>query len=111
MGWGRGDFFDAAKFPTLEFVSKKFLAGKSKGKFKLEGDLTIHGVTKPVTFDVEYFGAEKDPWGNSKVGFSADSKINRKDFGLTWNKVLESGSLMVGEDVEIKISIEANQKK
>ncbi|MFN7685865.1 MAG: YceI family protein [Oligoflexia bacterium] len=104
------DFFDVAKFPTLTFEAKEFKAA-GKGKYKLAGDLTMHGVTKPVSFDVEYLGGGKDPWGNEKVGFTAATKVNRKDFGLTWNKVLEAGGLLVGEEVEIEVQIEADATK
>jgi polyisoprenoid-binding protein YceI len=100
------DFFDAKKFPTLSFVSKK-VASAGKNKMKVTGDLTIHGVTKPATFNVEYNGQMKDPWGNMRAGYSATSKINRKDFGLTWNKALEAGGMMVGDDVEIALNVEA----
>lgn len=102
------DFFNAEKNPTITFVSKK-VTGSGK-KFKIEGDMTMLGVTKPVTFNAEYMGAQKDPWGNMKAGFSASSKINRKDFGMVFNKVLDSGSLMLGEDVTIQLDIEAAQK-
>ncbi|MBI3543102.1 MAG: YceI family protein [Deltaproteobacteria bacterium] len=104
------DFFDVKKFPTLSFTSKKLVPG-SEGKYKLEGDLTIHGVTKPVTFDVDYHGVQKDPWGGTRAGFTATTKVNRRDYGLTWNKALETGGLLVGEDVEIELEIEALQKK
>ena len=102
------DFFNVEKNPTISFVSKK-ITGSGK-HFKIEGDMTMLGVTKPVTFNAEYMGAQKDPWGNMKAGFSASSKINRKDFGMVFNKVLDSGSLMLGEDVTIQLDIEAAQK-
>ncbi len=104
------DFFDVEKFPELTFTAKDFKAA-GRGRYKLGGDLTMHGVTKAVTFDVDYLGAGKDPWGNQKVGFTASTRINRKDFGLTWNKVLETGGLLVGEDVEIEVQIEADAQK
>lgn len=100
------DFFDVANHPTLTFKSKK--AKKTgKGKFDLVGDLTIRGVTKEVTFQVE--GLEDqvvDPWGNLRAGATATTKINRKDFGLGWNQVLEAGGVMVGEEVTIHIDVE-----
>ncbi len=104
------DFFDAAKNPKLIFESKK---AKSTGKdsMDLSGDLTMHGITKPVTFKVEYLGASKDPWGNSKVGFSAKTKVSRKDWGLTWNKALETGGVLVSEEIELEIDVEGNLKK
>lgn len=105
-----GDFFDVEKYPTLSFASRK-LTPKGKNTYKLDGDLTIHGVTKPVSFEVEYSGEDKDPWGNVKAGFSAATKVNRKDFGLTWNKALDSGGIVVGEEVEIRLEVEGNEKK
>lgn len=104
------DFFDVAKHPTLAFKNSK-LKKVSKNKFKWSGDLTIKGVTKPVVFDLEYKGSVKDPWGNQRAGFSATSKINRKDFGLTWNNTLESGGVVVGDEVTIQIDVEAVEKK
>jgi polyisoprenoid-binding protein YceI len=102
------DFFDVTKYPEMTFVSKKII-GSGK-KFKVEGDLSMHGVTKPVTLAVEYLGASKDPWGNMRAGFSATTKINRKDYGLTWNKALETGGVLIGDDVEVNIDIEAVKK-
>lgn len=101
------DFFDAAKFPKMSFVMTKFIPGK---KPKVEGKLTIKDVTKPVVFDVEIGGAATDPWGVKKAGFALSGQINRKDFGLTWNKVLETGSLAIGEEVKLAIDIEGNSK-
>ncbi|MBL7715122.1 MAG: polyisoprenoid-binding protein [Bdellovibrionales bacterium] len=103
------DFFDVATHKELTFVGKDWKPA-GKGKFKLSGDLTIRGVTKPATFDVEYLGAGKDPWGNDKVGFSAVSKIKRQDFGVSWNKMVEKVGV-VGDEVSIAIQIEANQVK
>ena len=103
------DFFDVAKFPTITFKSKK-VAGKA-GKLKVTGDLTIHGVTKEVVLDVEGPAKEaKDPWGNVKSGAAAFIKINRKDFGLGWNKALETGGVVVGEEVSITLDIELLKK-
>ena len=99
------DFFDAAQYPELTFKSTKFTA-ESESKAKLEGLLTIHGVEKPVTFDVDIHGVGKDPWGNVRAGFSATANINRKDFGLTWNKTLETGGVLVGDEVEIILEVE-----
>lgn len=104
------DFLNVEKYPTIEFKSKK-VAANGAGKWKVTGDLTLHGVTKEVVLDVEGPTAEiKDPMGNTRVGASATTKINRKDFGLTWNKVLETGGVMVGDEVEITIDVEAVQK-
>jgi len=100
------DFFDVEKHPTLTFKSKKAKA-RGKGKLDVTGDLTIRGVTKEVVLAVEGLDQEiKDPWGNVRRGASATTKINRKDFGLNWNQVLEAGGLMVGDEVEIMIDVE-----
>lgn len=101
------DFFNAEKFPELKFVSKKVTKGKSKTQFKVEGELTLLGVTKPLLLDVEYHGAAKDPWGNEKAGFTATGKINRKDFGMVWNKSLDKGGILLGEEVALQIEVEA----
>lgn len=101
-----GDFFDVEKYPTMTFVSKK-VKKAGKGQLKVTGDLTLHGVTKEVTLDVEGPSDEvKGPWGSWHTGFSATGKINRTDFGLTWNKALESGGVVVGEEVFITIDAE-----
>lgn len=99
------DFFDAAQFPKLTFESTSFTK-KSEGEYKLEGNLTVHGVTKPVTLDAEFGGIAKDPWGNTKAGFSITGKLNRKDFGLTWNSALETGGVLVGEEVKLAIELQ-----
>lgn len=103
------DFFDVAKFPTLTFVSKRVEGGA--GHLKLIGDLTIHGVTKEVTFDVVGPTPEiKTPWGAVAVGAEAHAKINRKDYGLNWNKALEAGGVVVGDEVTIDINLELDKK-
>jgi polyisoprenoid-binding protein YceI len=99
------DFFDAEKFPEITFVGKK-IVGDAFGDFKLIGDLTIHGVTKEVVLDATFEGRARDPWGNSRLGYTAKGKINRTDFGLNWNQALEAGGVLVSE--EVKISIEAS---
>lgn len=97
------DFFDAEKFPTLGFKSTKVVK-KGAGEYSVTGDLTIHGVTKPVTFAVEGPSAPgKDPWGNTRIGLSATTKINRKDFGLAWNAALETGGFLVGDEIAITL--------
>lgn len=104
------DFFDVSKYPTMTFVSKK-VAKAGKDKLKVTGDLTLHGVTREVVLDVEGPTREsKDPWGNIRKGASAATKINRKDFGLVWNKALETGGVAVGEDVTILLEIEMIRK-
>jgi polyisoprenoid-binding protein YceI len=101
-----GDFFDVEKNPTLSFESTSGVTGMKGSSGKIAGNLTIHGVTKPVVFDVVFRGQGKDPWGNFRAGFSASLKINRKDYGLNWNEVLETGGVLVGEEVEIRIEVE-----
>ena len=100
------DFFDVAKFPTMTFVSKK-VAKAGNDKLKVTGNLTLHGVTKEVVLDVEGPSKEsKDPMGMIRSGATASTKINRKDFGLAWNKALETGGVAVGEEVTITLEIE-----
>ncbi|MBF0549032.1 MAG: polyisoprenoid-binding protein [Deltaproteobacteria bacterium] len=100
------NFFDVAKFPTMTFVSKKVMKS-AMGKLKVIGDLTIRGIAREVVLDVEEFSNEiKDPWGGIRRGTSADTKINRSDFGMTWNKPMESGGVMIGNDVFITLEVE-----
>jgi len=104
------DFFDVAKYPTITFVSKK-VTKNGPDRLKVTGDLTMHGVTKEITIDVEGPTQEvKDPRGNFRRGATANGRINRKDFGLTWNRALETGGVVVGEDVDIFIEIELIKK-
>jgi polyisoprenoid-binding protein YceI len=104
------DFFDVAKFPTLSFKSKKVTKGTAAGHVNVLGDLTLHGVTKEVTFDVAGPSAEITAMGATKSGADATATINRKDFGLVWNKALGAGNLAVGNDVKIEIALELNKK-
>ena len=105
------NFLDVAKYPTMTFKSKKIEAA-GPGKYNVVGDLTLHGVTKGVTLAVEATGAPiKDPWGNMRAGATATTTINRKDFGLTWNKVIEAGGAVVGDAVAVEIDVEAVKKK
>lgn len=100
------DFLDVEKYPSIEFRSTK--VESNDGEIRVTGDLTIHGVTKSVVLDVEDATPEtKDPWGNVRIGASATTKIRRKDFGLTWNAALETGGVLVGEEVKISIEVEA----
>ena len=99
------DFFDVATFPQLTFVAKSTEAVDAT-HFLVNGDLTIHGVTKPVVLDAELGGTVKDPWGMERAAFTASTKINRKDFGLTWNKALETGGFVVGDEVKIELEVE-----
>lgn len=103
------DFFDVEKYPRLTFKSTR-VEKISDTKAKVEGLLSIHGVEKPVVLDVEFLGTGRDPWGNAKAGFTATTKINRKDFGIVWNQALETGGVLLGDEVEITLEIEANQK-
>ncbi|HAH06314.1 MAG TPA: hypothetical protein DCM05_07265 [Elusimicrobia bacterium] len=102
------DFFDVQRFPLIRFTSTK-VTKRVKDRFKLTGDLTMHGVTKPVTLDVTFGGSAKDPKGGRRGAFSASGKLNRKDFGIVWNKTLDSGGLLIGEEVALVIDIEAFQ--
>lgn len=104
------DFFDVAKYPTITFVSKKVVKD-SPDRLKVIGDLTIHGITKEITVDVEGPTPEvKDPWGGFRRGATATTRINRKDFGLTWNKTLETGGVVVGDEVNIYVEAELVKK-
>jgi polyisoprenoid-binding protein YceI len=106
------DFFDVAKYPKITFTGSKLTdvnADRTKGK--LEGKLTIKDVSKPVVLDVEWFGTAVDPWGNQTAAFSGTTKINRKDFGIVWNKSLDAGGYLIGDEVEIEINIEAQIPK
>lgn len=98
------DFFDSANFETMTFISKS-LTG-SGDEYKLEGDLTIRGITNPISLNVEFGGLMTDPWGNVKAGFNVDGRINRKDWGLTWNAALEAGGVLVADEVRISAEIE-----
>ena len=100
------DFFDVANYPNLTFTTKQVTAVSGNG-FKLAGNLTLHGVTKEVTLEVTGPTAEtKDPWGNLRKAARATAKINRKDFGLTWNSALETGGVLVGEEVLLEIDVQ-----
>ena len=99
------DFFDAAKFPRMTFTSTK-VEKVSATKAKVTGDLTLRGVTKPVTLDVEYTQPVKNPWGKTIVGASATGKINRQDFGVSFSKTLETGGLLVGDEVTLQLDLE-----
>lgn len=103
------DFFDVARFPTITFVSKK-IEPAGAGKWKMTGDLTLHGVTREVVLDVEAPGTTvKDPMGKTRSGARATTKINRKDFGIVWNKALDGGGIAVGDDVDVVIDVEGVQ--
>ncbi|MNH37496.1 hypothetical protein D3C79_984080 [compost metagenome] len=99
------DFFDVEEFPLISYKStgiKKI----NEGQFTVSGDLTIKNVTKNITLDAEYSGLMKDPWGNTKAGVALTGKINRKNFGLTWNAALETGGVLVGEEIKLAAEIQ-----
>lgn len=100
------DFFDVERFPVLRFRSTR-IEKRADDRYSVIGELTIRGVIREVTLDVEYGGRGKDPWGNERVGFVAKTLIDRKDFGLTWNQVLETGGILVGDRVEIELDVQA----
>jgi polyisoprenoid-binding protein YceI len=103
------DFFDVEKYPTLSFESTGVPEVEEDGGASagvVEGNLTIHGVTKSVVIEVAYIGQGADPWGNVRAGFTAELEINRKDYGLNWNEVLETGGVLVGDTITIQIDVE-----
>ena len=100
-----GDFLNVAEFPELRFESTSVKS--TADGLEVSGNLTIRDVTRPVVLEAEFNGQAKDPWGNSRVGFEASTTINRTDFGLTWNKMLEAGGVLVGEDVRISLTVQA----
>jgi polyisoprenoid-binding protein YceI len=99
------DFFDAEKFPKLTFKSSS-LTKVDDDNYELEGELSLHGVTKTVKLPAEVSGQLKDPWGNTKAGINVYGKLNRKDFGLNWNSALETGGVLVGEEVKLNIELQ-----
>jgi polyisoprenoid-binding protein YceI len=103
------DFFDVEKYPSIEFKSTG-VKDVTENSAKLEGLFKMHGVEKPVVLDVTINGIGKDPWGNVRAAFTAVTRIHRKDFGMTWNETLDAGGLLVGEDVDVVLEIEAIQK-
>jgi polyisoprenoid-binding protein YceI len=104
------EFFDVANFPEITFVSKS-VEPDGHDEYLVKGDMTIHGVTKEVALHVEGPTPEvKDPWGNLKAGAAATGKVNRKDFGLTWNAALETGGVMIGEEVKINLEVELTRR-
>jgi len=100
------DFFHVEQYPSITFVSTAIRA-RGGNQFDVTGDLTMRGVTQRITLPVTYLGTAKDPWGNEKIGFEAETTINRKDYGLVWNAALETGGFLVGDDVKISVSIQA----
>ena len=104
------DFFEVEKFPAIEFRTTA-VKDATDTSAKVEGVLKMHGIEKPVVLDVTIGGVAKDPWGNTRAAFTAVTKINRKDFGINWNKALDAGGVLVGEEVEIILEIEGIEKK
>jgi polyisoprenoid-binding protein YceI len=100
------DFFFVDKYPEITFVSSK-ITKKGDSDYDVRGTLTIRGVSREITLPVTFLGDAKDPWGNARVGFEAETTINRKDFGLVWNAALETGGFLVGDDVKISLQIQA----
>lgn len=100
------DFFDVENHPKIVFEAKK-ITSKGGGEYAVIGDLTMRGVTKEETFSVSYLGGGKDPWGNEKVGFSGSGTITRSDYGLVWNAALETGGVLVGDEIKFSIEIQA----
>jgi polyisoprenoid-binding protein YceI len=103
------DFFDVEKYPTISFTSSK-ITKTGEGSFDVTGTLTMHGVSKEITLPVTFLGAAQDPWGNTKAGFEADTTLSRTDFGIVWNKALETGGLLLGDEVEVTINLEVAKK-
>ena len=99
------DFFDVARFPEIRFLSTR-IEKVSGDRYRLTGELTIHGVTRSVALETEYGGRGKDPWGNERVGFTAKGAIDRKDFGLVWNQALETGGVLVSDRVDLELEVQ-----
>jgi polyisoprenoid-binding protein YceI len=104
------DFFDADKFPEITFKSTSVKPTSKKNVYEVTGDLTMRGVTKRITLPVEFLGSGKDPWGNQRMGFTAKTTLNRKDFGINWNKSLDEGGVLLGDDVDVTVNLEAVKK-
>lgn len=100
------DFFDVENYPLITFTSKTIEPTGGEG-YRLTGDLTIHGVTRPIVLDVEDLGRATDPWGNPRVAFTARGSLDRKEYGLAWNQVLEAGGFLVGDRVDISLDVQA----
>jgi polyisoprenoid-binding protein YceI len=99
------DFFDVERFPEIRFLSTR-IEKVSGDRYRLTGELTIHGVTRSIALETEYGGRGKDPWGNERVGFTAKGAIDRKDFGLVWNQALETGGVLVSDRVELELEVQ-----
>lgn len=104
------DFFDVQKFPEMTFKSTKIVKG-SGNTYQVTGSFTMHGVTKEITIPVEFLGTAKDPWGNERAGFSATFPIDRKEYGVSWNKALDAGGFLLGDEVTATVNLEAVKEK
>jgi polyisoprenoid-binding protein YceI len=100
------DFFDVATYPQLKFVITKIENVDHDGSYNVNGDLTIRNITKNIRLEVEFGGVIKDPWGNTRAGFTVNGKINRKEFGLTWHMTTDTGGIVLGDDVRIHVALE-----
>lgn len=103
------DFFDVEKYPAMTYKMKSYK--KHDSGYTATGDLTLHGVTKEIILNGTFNGVTKDPWGNTRAGFTGEGKLNRKDFGMVWNKTLDNGGLVVGDEVQIRLDIECIKAK
>jgi polyisoprenoid-binding protein YceI len=105
------DFLDVAKFPKVEFKATKYENVDNDGSYELYGDLTIRGVTKNIKLDVEFGGIVKDPWGNTKAGFTINGKFNRKAYGLEWNVITEAGGILVADEVRLAVEVQLIEQR
>ena len=105
------DFFDVAQYPEITFKSTKIEPTKTKDLYNVTGNFTMHGVTKQIVLPVQFLGFAKDPWGNERAGFEIETVLDRKDYGLTWNKGLDAGGMLLSDEVKISINLEAVRKK
>jgi len=105
------NFFDVERYPTITFKSTKITKTSTKDTYDVTGDLVMHGVTKRITMPVSFLGFAKDPWGNMRAGFELNTTLDRKDFGINWNKALDQGGFLLQDDVKISIDLEAVKKK
>jgi polyisoprenoid-binding protein YceI len=104
------DFFDVAKYPTITFKSAS-VKPAGNDVYQVTGELTMHGITKTITLPVTFLGEGKDPWGNEKMGFEIATTLDRQDYGVSWNKTLDQGGVLVGDEVKVQVSVEANKVK
>jgi polyisoprenoid-binding protein YceI len=100
------DFFDVTSYPQIKFVTTKIENVDNDGSYNIHGDLTLRGITKNIKLEVEFGGIIKDPWGNTRAGFTVSGKINRKEFGLTWHMTTDAGGVVLGDDVKIHVALE-----